>query len=335
MIARSGRQEAIMYRYAMAALGAVTSTLRWRRPTIFCYHSVTTGLDFRSSISADVSYLSRLISHARRHGVEILRLEEALDALRRGINAPFIVLTFDDGYLDNFTRLMPLLQAENTPATIFVTTGLVDRQIPMWWDALERLDACARPRAVSPKLGRRPITTRHELADRTSEFKLSEPAYQIELLTKLMRQAPDANLDPFGNALTWENLGEMSSSGLITIGSHTVTHPMLAALPRQTIVYELENSKKQLEARLNVSVNVLAYPFGQRGEIGPEAADIARDIGYVAAVTTEARPLASSDRLTMYNLPRVLLARKAQHPFINEAYQSGLPQAIKSRITTS
>jgi len=108
------------------------------------------------------------------------------------------------------------------------------------------------------------------------------------------------------NALTWEQLREMTQSGLVEIASHTVTHPYprrLRKLPdaqyRQRMWKEFVQSKQELEQRLGVRIAGLAYPGGYVDETLKE---LAKRAGYQWAVVVNPQPIRiTSDR---YALPR-------------------------------
>lgn len=51
----------------------------------------------------------------------------------------WVCLTFDDGYRDNYTLAYPMLKRLNVPFTVYVTTGFIDNQLPMWWYPNEQL----------------------------------------------------------------------------------------------------------------------------------------------------------------------------------------------------
>ena len=68
-----------------------------------------------------------------KHNYNILRFEEDWSQTDRDS----IVITFDDGYMDNLTHALPILEGENIPATVFVSTGNMEKNCELWWDELE------------------------------------------------------------------------------------------------------------------------------------------------------------------------------------------------------
>ena len=111
--------------------------------------------------------------------------------------------------------------------------------------------------------------------------------------------------------LSWKELKEMSDSGVITIGSHTKSHPWLTSTDDRVLKYELEESKKILENGLGRPVNFLCYPFGMYDDRVKKAA---KDAGYLCAVTTDpGRFKTNSD---IYAIKRVRISRTADNLFV-------------------
>jgi hypothetical protein len=86
--------------------------------------------------------------------------------------------------------------------------------------------------------------------------------------------------------LDWTQISEMSESGLVAFGSHTVTHRNLTTLSDDVLKYELQESKRTLEDRIGKPVLALAYPYGGQGFFDRKIIDQARDEGYACAFTT-------------------------------------------------
>ena len=77
----------------------------------------------------------------------------------------------------------------------------------------------------------------------------------------------------------------MAQDPLMTIGSHTVTHVSLGRIPSEKVAWQLEESKRQIEQRIDQHVDLFSYPFGQREDVGAEAVGFLRSAGYKAALT--------------------------------------------------
>jgi peptidoglycan/xylan/chitin deacetylase (PgdA/CDA1 family) len=83
--------------------------------------------------------------------------------------------------------------------------------------------------------------------------------------------------------LTWDQVRMLDRSGLITIGAHTVDHQNLAADSPQQQLFEIDQSKAQLESQLGHVVKHFCYPYGTYNQT---TIDIVRQAGFLTAVTT-------------------------------------------------
>jgi peptidoglycan/xylan/chitin deacetylase (PgdA/CDA1 family) len=322
-----------LYQLTLGSLGVFSRVLSIRKPTIFCFHSVAgvkASLDAQGAMAVSTPYLERLVLDLRGQNVPIVSLAEAVTRIANQDSDPFVVLTFDDGYRDNYENLFPLMVRLHVPFTLFVTTGLIDQTLPMWWDVLERM-ALAGEWPVSGKLPEPEASA--SLGAMTQQFRALDAHGQRGLWAELARTSSRfTEKDAYERSLTWPMLREMSASGLLTVGCHTRHHPMLSRLSREEVRSEFADARQRLEQELDIAVNYVAYPYGQPWEVGPHAADVARELGFKAAFSTIARPLAKSDHREMFNLPRILLSNKAQTSNIALGYMSGLPAALKRMV---
>jgi peptidoglycan/xylan/chitin deacetylase (PgdA/CDA1 family) len=209
---------------------------------------------------------------------------------RRGV-----VITFDDGYVDNLQYAKPLLEQHDIPATVFITAGQLDRESEFWWDELERL--FLQPGELPPTLSlsvqgenyQWDVAEAKEFTkgdyeqfqnwhierpdDPSPRHKLYRSIYQLlhsmqsgerqEIIEKLRIWADkDSMHRPSYRVLTSEELVLFGNGGLIEIGAHTMTHPMLANLSASMQRAEIMQSKACLESILNRPVHSFAYPHG-------------------------------------------------------------------------
>ncbi len=85
-------------------------------------------------------YLEQTINEYQQQGYRFVSIDEAVEILQKTHLSPFtfhlspfICLTFDDGYHDNYTTALPLLKSLNVPFAVYITTGFIDNRLPMWW----------------------------------------------------------------------------------------------------------------------------------------------------------------------------------------------------------
>lgn len=236
----------------------------------------------RDSFEAQMQFLA--------NNAHVVPLAELVARLRSGEAANgCVAVTFDDGYLDNYIEALPILELYSIPATVFVTTAFVLGDIFPWWIALERF------------AGNGPDASRRYEA-LVSRMKRLSPATQEALLAHLGGDSA-ASFPPRRLFISKSELLALSRHPLITIGAHTLHHPVLSTLGAEQAFSEILESKIILEEWIGRDVDFFAYPYGQPSEAGPREYHFAARAGFRAAFTTV--PRAASERDNFFSLPRV------------------------------
>ncbi len=248
----------------------------------------------------------------------VIPLQEAIERLEAGdLPARSACITFDDGYADNVTLALPILERHGLHATFFIATGFFHDEC-MWND--EVLDAIRD-------------TPRQQLdlsSMKLSEFQVNTPAARRQA-TKVI--IPRLKYLPFAQrASRVRQLVEIceveSSSGLMmgregvrklheagmTIGAHTCNHPILSTLSPDEAKKEISRSKDVLEDTIGAPVDLFAYPNGQPGEDYRRVErDIVESLGFSGAVSTS--PGAARMLSDPYQVPRFTPWDKQPLPF--------------------
>ncbi|QEL22578.1 polysaccharide deacetylase family protein [Bosea sp. F3-2] len=270
---------------------------------------------------------------------DIVSLDEAVLRLQQPKRGRFFVaLTFDDGYRDNVEHAWPVLAKHGVPWTLFVTSGFADRTARLWWLELEEAIR-ALPR-LDLALPDGPFTARTETdAEKNRAFdrlywRLRKGPEAI-LLSATSELAARAGVDSAAlverECLPWETLRALSGAPGVTIGAHTLTHPMLAKHDAETARREIAESKARLEAELALPIRHFAYPVGDPGSAGPREFALAREAGFVSAVTTRPGHLVPAHIGHLHALPRVSLNGLHQNVTALRALLSGLPFWLRNR----
>ena len=267
---------------AFAFASGLSAWLAERRPVrrILMLHGIDDVEMPASAFEQGLAWLARRF--------RIVPLGEMVDGLAAGRPpAPGgeLALTFDDGLRNQFELAYPVLARLGVPATFFVCPDLIEQRRWIWTqEARSRLQtmtpaaraqfALASGASVSEieplvvRMKRQPIAERqrHEAALRaiTPDFAPTEFTRR--------------RYDP----LSWEEIARLDPS-VVTIGSHTLTHPILPSIGDEALEREIVESRRILEQRLGRTVDLFCYP---NGSLDPRVhAVVART--YRAAVTTE------------------------------------------------
>jgi peptidoglycan/xylan/chitin deacetylase (PgdA/CDA1 family) len=254
------------------------------------YHRVAVVPSDRHSLAVSPAHFREHVRYLKRN-FRIVRFEEDWSRLRE----PAVAITFDDGYADNLTEALPILEEVGVPATFFVSSGQLESAEGFYWDELERLAVrgASYPSqfVLKDRLHGRRWSTRRP-ADRLA---LSRDLLQLSMRVDEARRAdwlgqlrawsgsaPPAHAD---RPLTCAELQALGASRLVTIGAHTVSHSSLAALPEEQQAHEITSSKRRLEEVLGTPVDVFSYPFGKRSDYDRTTVALCRRAGYRKAAT--------------------------------------------------
>jgi peptidoglycan/xylan/chitin deacetylase (PgdA/CDA1 family) len=247
----------------------------------------------------------------------VLPLHTLMQARTEGILRPrSIAITFDDGYLNNLTKALPLLEQYDLPATFFIPTrNLLDGH-PFWWDELQALLLGQHPLPVrlSLTIGEESIDEALEAALHPEQaeaiagwdYTKPPPCLRASLFLKLWEAIRALSYSGQQQALTrlkeWAGIERLAVPALISIReletlakhplislqAHTVSHAALGLLPAGRQLEEIYGGKMELEGMIAQEVDYLAYPYGHYNR---DTLALSREAGFKAAFTTEPRPL--------------------------------------------
>lgn len=229
---------------------------------------------------------------------------------RQKRSKPFAVITFDDGYSDNYESAYPILKKYNVPFCIYLSVNLMDKGEKVW---------------NYPLIAERIVRGNEclELADgaiyscRTEEEKDSS---FLAIKSWILNQPYDKLQENFkiqfgkylndnvfeSNTLTWSQIEEMSKDELCTFGSHTMSHCRLSFSEPEWLEYELSESKREIERHIGKAVEHLSYPYGWKTDVSAAAAEYAEKVGYKTAMISWGGPVRKHDR-DMYKVKRIMV----------------------------
>ncbi len=261
------------------------------RLTIVRHHRVYADGERRLyHLGVSETILARQLEACARARLLPVTVREGCDWLRLGEPGRRIAFSFDDGYADNVTRALPILERFGARATFYLTAGLMETRRAPWWDELAHALENAVVAAAAVTLGG------FELALECSTA--AGRAVALRTLLPLLRVPPAeqrARLDTLRDALgvtapppcefaQWTAARALVEAGM-EAGAHTMTHPFLSLLPPAEQLQELAASATLIRDRLGATVTGVAYP---NGDHDAHTIDAARAAGFAYAVSTRA-----------------------------------------------
>ncbi len=267
--------------------------------TVLTYHRIAepaTNLFYDPVISATPDSFRAQIDWLCNH-MRILTLEELINPAQNGSlwREPVVLITFDDGYRDNFDVAVPILAERNVPATFFIPTAFFETPHLPWWDevayVIKQTRVCRFALDCGLKERASPLEIDLETMPRTTAIMTIIRALLDEtvdderrFLDQLAARAEvSVDAESLGRSLfmSWDQVRRLPESGAeFTIGSHSHSHPNLARLDDDSQRRELTESKQILQTRTGCEIKAFAYPYGWPGTFTKGTKTIAAEAGY-------------------------------------------------------
>lgn len=206
-----------------------------------------------------------------------------------------VVITVDDGYRDFYEHAFPILRRHGVPATLFATTGFIERRLWLWpdkitWilDQLTHIDRGFTIGSLAVEEGALDGHSRNHLWMRWIAHALSLPdeekhEFIAALADKLDLTFPETIPEAFA-PLSWDELKEMQAAG-IEIGGHTVTHPSLGRVNEAQARDEIFGCRDALNQHLGQQDRTFCYPNGQPSDFQDFLPGLVQEAGFLGAVT--------------------------------------------------
>lgn len=318
----------------LATAARVVDQLRGPRGCFFTFHRAAPGREWshlpNRDFYLDLDFLDRLLGHLSASGRRVVTVEEGLRLAADPSNRDtFVNFSIDDCYRDAYEEVVPLFRRHGVPITLFVSTGIPDGTMLIWWVGLEDT---IRQRDYILVNGERIATDTFERKASTY-LTLQSRWDQLSVAQEYPRFCAENQVDPaeihWRHAITWEMLGEVARDPLVEIGSHTVNHGRIAALSPEEARKELAASRIRLQEKLSLEIRHFAFPYGRQKDCGPRDFEIARTAGY-ASVATTTKGLFKRG-VVPYAYPRITLNGGHRTLLVPELHVAGI-SAIAARM---
>lgn len=283
-----------LHRASLFSGHALRSAKAQRAARILTYHGIGYG-----EISAELFDWQLGIL---RDEFDLLPLHEVVRRQLAGtVTGSEVAITFDDGVRNHVTEAYPILRQHRAPATFFVCPGLVESGRWIWsLDFRARLGLLKEEERHSLRL--ETGATDHEvetLVERAKRLDFVDRCRAEAWLRERTREfSPSPQQVERCAPMSWTDIASLDPA-IVTIGSHTLSHPILSSLSIEEQHTEIVGSRRLLEQRLGRVIDLFCYP---NGDFDTQSHVIVRD-NYTAAVTSEAAALSAEDG--PFLLPRI------------------------------
>jgi poly-beta-1,6-N-acetyl-D-glucosamine N-deacetylase len=218
------------------------------------------------------------------HFISVSELEDIINN-KKGFPKGAVVITIDDGWQSNLDNIVPVADKYKVPVEIFVSTEVVEKGNGYWWSYVMQ--------AKKLGLSKEPVEF----------FKTIDNDDRIKILEETKRK-----IELKREALTVDQVTEVSKSAFVGIGSHSVSHPILPRCSNDASKFEILHSKELLEEWTKKEVKYFAYP---NGDFSNREISFLKRYGYTLAFSTEQKYLTKEKLATPYRLPRFMMVETA------------------------
>lgn len=283
---------------------------------VYMLHHITekkpNGIPTNEDLKVSPKFLEEIIIKYKKQGFTFISLDDLseISVSEKTPEHPFIAFTIDDGYLDNYIEALPVFERQQVPITIFVASDFIDQKAILWWDILEDLILKNDTLKIGPKEYKcrtfqekwdvfrilREIILLFDPAKLKTALESMFARYNIDLYEPIRRQA-----------MTWEQVKELSNHPLCTIGGHTVSHCVLNQLSEDDFRKEVGNNIRKIESVTGKPVQHFAYPYGSPNEIGEREYQLISEFGFKTVFFSYGGCITNENKHNTTHLPRVYL----------------------------
>lgn len=276
---------------------------------VLCYHRVENLYDDFNMISVSKDNFKAHIDYLKKN-FDIVPFENIVDTSKDNHS---VAITFDDGYYDLFTNVLPILEIFKIPATMFISTGNIDTLNENWTDNILRSIYLPCIQHDFFEVNDSYVSGKwrtQTMDDRVKLYSIIRTLFQ-HANTEEKKKLEKCLLNWSGHTikgrkdrrmLSVSELQELAKNPLITIGAHTVTHCSLKWQSRQEQINEIRESKKFIETVIKKEVSNFAYPFGTANDYTSETIDILKSEGFKRAGVVKNELI--TDETDVFQIPR-------------------------------
>ena len=268
-----------------------------RTLTVLNYHRIENVMadgfsTFKPNISATPEMFDLQMDYlARKYNV--VSAADVVRWIKDDVELPprAALITFDDGYHDNYKNAFPILKKRGLPAVIFIASNYMGEMVPFYWDLIAYcFHKTQKDYLDNPFLGLfswNDNAAKDSIVSQVVELVKSLPEMDKLKVIDSFPGLMDVSVsnDAFaGMFLSWPNVRELNENG-IEMGAHTASHPILTRISPDEARIEIIKSKNRIEEEIGCQVHSFAYPNGQPADFDANVIKAVQDSGLRAAYT--------------------------------------------------
>jgi peptidoglycan/xylan/chitin deacetylase (PgdA/CDA1 family) len=285
----------------------VHELVRWfhrRDAIVLAYHGFTDrrthpGIQSSQGKHLHVDEFRQQLDYVKKH-YNVVPLHHIVEHYAAGADLPprALAITIDDGYESNHSLAFPLLREYGLPATIFLTTGFLDGKELQWPDRIEYALSTTKAERLTLSMGDESLS--YSLAGEEDRLRCDRDLRsRLKRVPQEMRSAivdriecglgarlGAGDVPAIYRPLDWRQVREMLASGLVSFGSHTVSHPILTRCQTERAREELLVSRRRIEDETGSPCHMFCYPNGRADCFSVETKALLLEAGYACGVTT-------------------------------------------------
>lgn len=290
--------------------------------TVLLYHRVFDAKFDPQGLSVSPKNFEDQLLHLKKSHV-FLSVDQFYKILNSGSAFPkkSLLITFDDGYADNYHNALPILQKLKLQALFFIATKNLNNHELFWWD---ELDLCFK-KIHQNKIDVMELKKKHQLTDIEQLYEF----YLINCKTASSLSIRESYMDEIRNVVSLDEelkgnykfmnndeLVKLSQSDYAVIGGHTINHLSLGHLTHIDQKNEIEGSLKYLELLLNRKIEYFAFPYGEKHNYNETTIELCKQLNLKLAAAnycdyvTRKSDLYSFPRFVVRNDDPMVLSKK-------------------------
>jgi peptidoglycan/xylan/chitin deacetylase (PgdA/CDA1 family) len=313
----------VFHLIARPEAGRVLAARRRGRGVIFMLHRFACEENGWEGYS--LATLKQFLGYLRASGVQLVSVDELLRTFESGVDpkaAPYVAFTIDDGFEDFGRHAVPVFAEYDCPSTVFVVPNVIARQTWFWWNKVEYVLHHTRVHTLNIETdGARGALRSETEADRADASKRLQahiktlPASEVSNYVARLAVAAEVTLPTEAPATyavhDWNALRKLGTSG-VTVGAHSMNHPILSRCTDDEVRMEIEESIARVRAECPNASDAFCYPNGVPGRdfTDRETSILARcPVRWALSAREGTLTPATKDRLTAESAGRFLVPR--------------------------